>query len=163
MPDDWSPWLTHLTQWLSVPSTGLGAVFLVAFLSSTLLPLGSEATVLAFAKVRPDLFWPTIMVATVGNTLGGMLSWLMGRGAQKAWQHLAHRPRNQRALQWLTRFGPKACLLSWLPVVGDPLCAMAGWLNLPLWPCASYMAIGKFLRYVILTAGALQMLTWYWH
>ena len=61
--------------------------------------------------------------------------------------------REPRALQWLQRFGPKACLLSWLPVVGDPLCAVAGWLKLPFWPCVGYMAIGKFLRYVTMTAA----------
>ena len=43
-------------------------------------------------------------------------------------------------------------MLAWLPVVGDPLCAVAGWLKLPFWPCVAYMAIGKFLRYVCLTA-----------
>ena len=59
---------------------------------------------------------------------------------------------NSRALQWLERMGPKACLLAWLPGVGDPLCAVAGWLKMPLLPCAIYMAIGKFLRYVLMTS-----------
>jgi membrane protein YqaA with SNARE-associated domain len=59
---------------------------------------------------------------------------------------------NSRALQWLERMGPKACLLSWLPGVGDPLCAVAGWLKMPLWPCAVYMAIGKLMRYVVMTS-----------
>jgi membrane protein YqaA with SNARE-associated domain len=54
-------------------------------------------------------------------------------------------------MQWLARFGPKACLLSWLPVVGDPLCAVAGWLRLPFWPCVAYMAVGKFARYLTMT------------
>jgi membrane protein YqaA with SNARE-associated domain len=48
--------------------------------------------------------------------------------------------------------------LSWLPVVGDPLCAVAGWLKLPFWPCVFYMAIGKFGRYVTMTAAML----WFW-
>ena len=50
------------------------------------------------------------------------------------------------------KFGAKACLLSWLPIAGDPLCAVAGWLRLPFWPCLFYMAIGKFIRYVGMTA-----------
>jgi membrane protein YqaA with SNARE-associated domain len=62
---------------------------------------------------------------------------------------------NVRALAWLESFGPKACLLSWLPGVGDPLCAVAGWLKLPFWPCVMYMAIGKFARYVTMTAALL--------
>ena len=69
----------------------------------------------------------------------------------------AHAPDRweQRALVWLERVGPKACLLSWLPLVGDPLCAVAGWLRLPLGPCVVYMAIGKFARDLPLTAGLL--------
>jgi membrane protein YqaA with SNARE-associated domain len=57
-----------------------------------------------------------------------------------------------RALQWLEKLGPKACLLSWLPGVGDPLCAVAGWLKMPLIACTFYMAIGKFLRYLLMTS-----------
>ena len=66
-------------------------------------------------------------------------------------------PTNVRALAWVRRFGPKACLLSWLPVVGDPLCAVAGWLKLPFWPCLAYMAVGKFLRYFTMTSVLLQL------
>src|SRR5690606_14641884 len=62
--------------------------------------------------------------------------------------------------RWFLRFGPPALLLSWLPVVGDPLCAVAGWLRLPFWPCVLYMAAGKCLRYVILTAALMQAWPW---
>jgi membrane protein YqaA with SNARE-associated domain len=62
-----------------------------------------------------------------------------------------------RVLGWLERLGPKACLLSWLPLVGDPLCAVAGWLKLPFWPCVAYMAVGKFLRYITMTVALLQI------
>jgi membrane protein YqaA with SNARE-associated domain len=124
-------------------------------LSATLLPLGSEPAVFGLVKLNPSLFWPAVLVATAGNTLGGDGSWWMGLGAEKAYQHLTHRSVQNRALQWLQRFGPKACLLSWLPVVGDPLCALAGWLRLPFWPCVAYMAIGKFLRYLTMTAALL--------
>jgi membrane protein YqaA with SNARE-associated domain len=55
----------------------------------------------------------------------------------------------------LRRHGAKACLLSWLPIVGDPLCAVAGWLQLPFWPCVLYMTIGKFGRYFVMTAALL--------
>jgi membrane protein YqaA with SNARE-associated domain len=65
---------------------------------------------------------------------------------------------NVRALAWLERFGPRACLLSWLPVVGDPLCAVAGWLKLPFWPCLAYMAVGKFLRYLVMTTLLLHFM-----
>jgi membrane protein YqaA with SNARE-associated domain len=95
-------------------------------------------------------------VATLGNTGGGAVSWWMGWGAEKAYEAVSKRkPSEARALAWLQRFGPKACLLSWLPVVGDPLCAVAGWLRMPFWPCLLYMAIGKFARYVTMTAALL--------
>jgi membrane protein YqaA with SNARE-associated domain len=78
----------------------------------------------------------------------------MGLGAEAAYEKLAHtKPHDARALAWLQRWGPPACLLSWLPFVGDPLCAVAGWLRLPFWPCVFYMAIGKFLRYLVYVGG----------
>ena len=66
-----------------------------------------------------------------------------------------HSRTHIKALEWLEKLGPKACLLSWLPAVGDPLCAVAGWLKLPFWPCVVYMALGKLTRYVVMTAGLL--------
>lgn len=191
-------WLTAgihgLLEALALPQVGLSAVFVVAFVSATLLPMGSEPAVYGLVYLRPELFWPAVLVATAGNTLGGALTWWMGAGAQSAtswWRQgrgdrtaepaaadkLAQSPPDastqapsglshaaptdrwqQRAMVWLQRFGPKACLVSWLPLVGDPLCAVAGWLRLPFWPCVFYMAIGKFLRYSMAT-GFLVWLT----
>ncbi len=158
MPD----WITSLMQALAMPELGLSTVFLVSFLSATLLPLGSEAVVFGLLKINPSLFWPVMAVATAGNTLGGAVSWGMGLGAHRAVDKVRHKPTGHpsppshpRALLWLERFGPKACLLSWLPGVGDPLCAVAGWLKLPFWPCVFYMAIGKFARYLTMTTGLL--------
>jgi membrane protein YqaA with SNARE-associated domain len=149
-------WLHSLLEWLALPQFGLSTVFVVALISATLLPAGSEWAVFGLVKLEPSLFWPAMVVATAGNTVGGAISWWMGYGAERAYEHLRHRkPAEARALQWLQRFGPKACVLSFLPVVGDPLCAVAGWLKLPFWPCVGYMAIGKFLRYVTMTAALL--------
>ena len=149
-------WLHSLLALLALPKFGLSTVFFVSLLSATLVPLGSEPAVFGLVKLNPDMFWPAIAVATVGNTLGGGISWWMGFGAERAYEHVKQRPPSQtRALQWLERFGPKACLLSWLPAVGDPLCAVAGWLKLPFWPCLGYMAIGKFLRYLVMTSALL--------
>lgn len=140
---------------LAMPQIGLGAVFLISFISATLLPLGSEPAVFGLVKLDPSMFWPVVLVATAGNTLGGAVTWWMGYGAELAYEKATHHPAKSRALNWLKRFGPAACLLSWLPVVGDPLCAAAGWLRLPFWPCVAWMALGKFLRYVTMTAGLL--------
>jgi membrane protein YqaA with SNARE-associated domain len=144
-------WMSTLLQALSLPEFGLTTVFVVAFVSATLLPLGSEPAVFGLVKLNPELFWPAILVATLGNTLGGMVSWAMGRGAHALIDRERGHPTQLRALDWLERFGPRACLLSWLPLVGDPLCAVAGWLRLAALPCAIYMALGKFLRYLTMT------------
>ena len=149
--------LTALMAALALPQFGLSTVFVVSFISATLLPLGSEPAVFGLIKLNPSMFWPAIGVATLGNSLGGALSWWMGRGAERAFEHFHHGPAHLRALDWLERFGPKTCLLSWLPVVGDPLCAIAGWLNLPFWPCLIYMAIGKFARYLTMTVALLWL------
>ncbi len=156
--------LHNLLQLLALPEFGLSTVFVVAMLSATLLPAGSEWVVLGFLKLEPDLFWTTMFVATAGNTLGGAISWWMGFGAEKAYEKLSQRkPAEARALVWLQRFGPRACLLAWLPVVGDPLCAVAGWLRLPFWPCVAYMAVGKFARYLTMTAALLWLFPGAWH
>ena len=145
-------WIDQLLVLLALPRYGLSTVFVVSFISATLLPLASEPVVFGLVKLNPALFWPTVVVATLGNTLGGAVSWAMGLGSRHVVDRYRRSSTHLRALAWLERVGPRACLLSWLPGIGDPLCAVAGWLNLPFWPCLGYMAIGKFARYVIMTA-----------
>jgi membrane protein YqaA with SNARE-associated domain len=149
-------WISALLSWLALPKFGLSTLFLISLLSATLLPLGSEPAVFGLVKLDESLFWPAVLVATAGNTVGGAISWWMGRGAEQAFERVKHRPPHElRALGWLQRFGPRACLLSWLPLIGDPLCAVAGWLRLPFWPCVAYMAMGKLARYLTMTAALL--------
>jgi membrane protein YqaA with SNARE-associated domain len=148
-------YMDGLLAWLALPKFGLSSLFVVSFVSATLLPLASEPAVFGLIKLSPHLFWPAIGVATLGNTLGGMLNWVIGQGAHAAWDKRRHSASHVQALAWLERLGPKACLLSWLPIVGDPLCAVAGWLKLPFWQCTLYMAIGKFGRYLVMTSGLL--------
>jgi len=153
-------WIESLMALLALPQYGLSTVFVVAFVSATLLPLGSEPVVFGLVQLNPSMFWPAVIVATLGNTLGGAVTWWMGYGVERAYERVTHdeKAAHPRALRWLERFGAKACLLSWLPVVGDPLCAAAGWLRLPFWPCVGYMAIGKFGRYLTMTTALL----WGW-
>jgi membrane protein YqaA with SNARE-associated domain len=155
-------WFEGVIAWLALPQYGLATLFLVALVSATLLPLGSEPALFGLVKLNPDLFWWAILVATIGNTIGGAISWATGYGVERAYEGLTHRappgPANRRALALLDRWGPPACLLSWLPIVGDPLCAVAGWLRLPFWRCVGYMAVGKAARYVTMTAALL----WIW-
>lgn len=148
-------WFQSLLVALALPQYGLSTLFVVALVSATLLPMGSEFAVIGLVKLNPDLFWPAMVVATAGNTAGGAISWWMGYGAEALYERIERKRLQLRALSWLERLGPRACLLSWLPIVGDPLCAIAGLLKLPFWPCVFYMAIGKFFRYVLMTAALL--------
>jgi membrane protein YqaA with SNARE-associated domain len=111
--------LHNFLVWLSLPTVGLPAVFSISFVSATLLPLGSEPVLFGYIKLNPEMFWPAVFVATAGNTLGGMLNWLMGYGASKAHEKLLG-PRDHKLLGWFEKLGPPALLLSWLPIVGDP-------------------------------------------
>ncbi len=155
-------WIPRLLELLALPQFGLSTVFVIAFISATLLPMGSEPAVFGLVKLDPGLFWPAVLVATAGNTLGGALDWWLGYGAHEVADRYRGSRTHGRALQWLEKLGPKACLLSWLPAVGDPLCAVAGWLRFPFWPCVLYMAIGKFLRYVLMTAALLWVFPGGW-
>lgn len=137
-----------LIDWFALPRNGLSSVFVVAFVSATLMPMGSEPAVFGYVKLHPDQFWLTIVIATIANTLGGMTNYWLGRGAHRALDP----GHTSRYGSWLERFGPPALILSWLPVVGDPLCAVAGWLRLAFWPSLAWMALGKLLRYITMTA-----------
>ena len=154
MPD----WINQLLSVLSLPQYGLSTVFVVSFISATLLPLGSEPVVFGLVQLNPEQFWPVVLVATIGNTLGGAVDWWMGYVAHQAVDKYRHSSTHTKALAWLKKLGPKGCLLAWLPGVGDPLCAVAGWLKLPFWPCLIYMAIGKFLRYALMTAALMGLI-----
>lgn len=140
-------WFAGVLAWLSLPQHGLSTLFVISLVSATLLPLGSEPAVFAVVKANPALFWPAVLVGTVGNTLGGAVDYWMGYTAKRAFA----RERQTRWFHWLERHGPKTMLLSWVPGIGDPLCTMAGWLHMPYWPSVAYMALGKFLRYVLMT------------
>jgi membrane protein YqaA with SNARE-associated domain len=144
--------------WFAIPRHGLTSVFLIAFVSATLLPLGSEPAVFGFVKLNPDQFWITVVVATLGNTLGGAVDYWMGFGAKS----VVAPKREIQYLKWFKRLGPKALVMAWLPVVGDPLCAVAGWLQLPFWPSVFWMAVGKFTRYSVMTALLLWVPNAWW-
>ena len=150
-------WFASVLQALALPQFGLSTVFIVSLVSATLLPLGSEPAVFGLIKLNPDLYWATILVATAGNALGGAINWWMGFGAKRAYEGFKHSSVQAKALAWLERLGPKACFFAFLPLVGDPLATLAGWLKLPFWPCFLYGALGKFLRYLVMTTALLYV------
>jgi membrane protein YqaA with SNARE-associated domain len=147
-----------LLKVLAAPAVGLTSVFVISFVSATLVPLGSEPAVFAVVKANPEMFWPAILVATCGNTLGGALDYFLGYRAKVAFA----KERKTRWFGWLAHYGPKTMLLSWLPGIGDPLCTLAGWLHLPFWQSVGYMAIGKFMRYLTMTVALLYVPDGFW-
>ena len=131
---------------------GLAALFVSAFTSATVLPGSSELVLIAFLKAFPARGVEAIAVATVANTLGGLTTYGLGRIVP-----LRKDPPAPRALAWVRRYGAFALLLSWVPLVGDALCAAAGWLRVRWWQAAIAMAAGKLGRYV-LVAQAVALL-----
>ena len=143
---------------LAAPEVGLTSVFIISFVSATLVPLGSEPAVFAVVKANEALFWPAIGVATCGNTLGGIVDYWIGYYAKAAFA----KERQSRWFGWLAHYGAKTMLLSWVPAIGDPLCTLGGWLKLPFWPAVFYMAIGKFARYLTMTSLLLYVPDGFW-
>lgn len=128
------------------PETGLAGLFASALLAATLLPGGSELAFAAYVQWQPDSGWLALCAATIGNTLGGLTSVWLGRRLPAA-------PAGRqfpRLDGWMQRYGALTLILSWLPIVGDALCVLAGWRRVPWLPAAGWMFLGKGLRYLAL-------------
>ena len=128
--------------------TGLATLFVAAFVSATVLPANSEIVLIAVLRSFPERALEAIVVATIGNTLGGATTYGIGR-------LLAHRAApSPRALAWVRRYGAHALLLSWVPLLGDALCLAAGWLRVPFPAALLAMAAGKLARYLAAAKAA---------
>ncbi|WP_313082822.1 YqaA family protein [Atlantibacter sp.] len=136
----------------------LFSLFSSSFLSATLLPGSSEAVLIALLLAGKGEPWLMVLIATIGNSLGGLTNVILGRffplRETSRWQ--------EKAVHWLQRFGPVALLLSWMPVIGDLLCLLAGWLRLSWGPVVLFLCLGKALRYIIVALATLQGMAW-WH
>ncbi len=134
-----------------IEPTGPLALFAGSFLASTLLPGGSEAMLLYAVNQVPEQQNSYWLIATLGNSLGGMSSWLLGWWiARRFPKRILKKPQQRRAVERLAQRGSPVLLLSWLPVVGDPLCLAAGWSGTGVIQSALFITIGKGLRYALL-------------
>jgi len=129
----------------------LGGLFAVAFLAATVLPAQSEAALvglLVLGKQSPILL---VVVATIGNVLGSITSWLLGRWIEqyrdRRWFPVSDRALD-RATGWYGRWGRWSLLFSWAPLAGDALTVAAGILREPLWSFLILVAVAKAARYV---------------
>jgi membrane protein YqaA with SNARE-associated domain len=126
-------------------------VFFSGLLSSTLLPGNSEAIFSIALINEPDIALTLLIAVTTGNTIGGIISWGMGRLIAiryPAEQLTGH--NHTKALKTIQRWGSPALLLSWIPIIGDPLCVAAGWLKTSPIMSFIYISIGKLIRYAML-------------
>ena len=124
-------------------TTSLLSLFISSLLGATLLPGGSEAVLFGVLKAYPDTLWLALLIATLGNTVGGMITFGMG------W--LLPQTQQLKHVEKVRRYGTPVLLLAWTPLLGDALCLAAGWLRLNWWQAAVFMAIGKFARYWVIT------------
>ena len=132
-------------------------LFAVAFGAATILPLQSEAMLIGLLLVDFSPVW-LIAIASVGNVLGSVVNWMMGRQVEK-FRNRRWFPVNEaqldRAQRWYQRYGKWSLLLSWVPVVGDPLTVIAGVLREPLPAFLVLVTIAKVGRYLVLAAMVL--------
>ena len=136
----------------------LASLFASSFLSATLLPGNSEVVLVAMLLSGVSQPWLLVLIATMGNSLGGLTNVILGRffplREKSRWQ--------EKAVGWLKRYGAATLLLSWMPVIGDLLCLLAGWMRISWGPVLFFLCPGKALRYVLVAWATLQGMTW-WH
>lgn len=128
------------------------SLFWSSFLSATLLPGGSEVVLVSLLVGSFAPPWMLLVIASVGNTLGGITNVVIGR--------LLPGIKPQRgvntARRWLLRYGTPALLFSWVPVIGDVLCVLAGWFRMPWTSAILFILIGKVLRYLLVAGLTLK-------
>ena len=134
-------------------------LFFLSFLAATILPAQSEIGLVALILNDEHSLILLITAASIGNTLGAVVNWILGRGvnrfSDKKWFPV--KPRQlERAARWYHRFGRWSLLLSWTPFLGDPLTVAAGVLREPFWSFLTLVAIAKTGRYIVVAALALN-------
>lgn len=138
----------------------LAGLFLAAFAAATILPMQSEAALVALLVAGTHPAWLLVAIAGLGNVLGSVVNWLLGRGIER----FRDRPwfpvkpaALERAQGWYRRHGKWSLLLSWAPVVGDPLTVVAGLAREPLPVFLALVTVAKVGRYVLLAAATLSV------
>lgn len=135
-----------------------GGLFLVALLSASILPLQSEAVLVGLLLSDNYPVGLLLMVASVGNVLGSLLNWYLGKYLQHFQQRrwFPVKPEQlDKASRWYLKYGKWSLLLSWVPIIGDPLTVIAGVLREPFLPFLLLVTIAKISRYLVLAGVTL--------
>ncbi|GAB4261736.1 MAG: VTT domain-containing protein [Methylomicrobium sp.] len=130
----------------------LSGLFISAFVSATIAPGGSEA-VLAW-MLSEGSYQPSLLVgmATIGNTLGALTTWYLGRLAAKKYPLESLLTEKKRhAIESVKKWGIWALLFSWLPIIGDGFCFAGGWLRFSLGMSVILIFVGKLFRYTAIS------------
>ncbi|PRA56866.1 MULTISPECIES: YqaA family protein [Pseudomonas] len=137
---------------------GYFGLFIAAFGAATLLPLQSEAVLVGLLLNGQYGMWLLLAVATVGNVLGSLVNWWLGRRIERfkdrRWFPVSP-ARLEQAGQHYRRYGHWSLLLSWLPIVGDPLTLVAGVMREPLARFLLIVTLAKGARYAVLAWATL--------
>jgi len=136
-------------------------LFFSALVAATILPMQSEAVLVALLTTSAYSVPTLIIVATIGNVLGSVLNWYLGGYLRRFESHRwfpSSQSQTKRAQIWYTRYGRWTLLGSWLPIIGDPITVVAGIMKEPLLPFLLLVTIAKSTRYIILAAGTLALL-----
>ncbi|MGD1846005.1 MAG: YqaA family protein [Salibacteraceae bacterium] len=139
---------------------GYWGLFVASFLAATVLPLGSEAVFSGLLLGGADPVW-CILLATAGNWLGGMSTYLLGWLGKWEWITRWLRIAPEKTQKWqraVQRFGSWFAVLCWMPIIGDPIALALGLAKSPLGPVSVWMLVGKGLRYLILAGIVMQAL-----
>ena|SRR5688572_19915363 len=131
-----------------------GGLFAAAFLAATLLPLPSEVPLVLLVRSERHIFWPVI-VATAGNFLGASTTYWLARGVIARFTS-TRQDTGGRALSLFRRYGAPVLLMSWVPVIGDAIVAVAGAARLPFAAFSAWTIAGKLVRYAVVAWLALR-------
>lgn len=129
-----------------------GSLFLVSLAAATILPLQSEATLTGLLLTNAYPVWLLLVIASTGNTAGSFINWMLGRSIE-TYRHKRWFPFKMAALDkaqaFYLRYGKWTLLLSWVPIIGDPLTVIAGVMRVPPITFLSIVAIAKTTRYLV--------------
>ena len=139
---------------------GYAGLFFSAFGAATLLPLQSEAVLVALLLNGSYSLWLLLGIATLGNVLGSLVNWLLGRSVElfkdRRWFPVSA-TQLEKSRNHYRRWGHWSLLLSWVPIIGDPLTLVAGVMKEPLWRFVLIVSLAKAARYAVVA-----MLTLHW-
>ena len=139
--------------------TTLWLMFSGAFIAATLLPGGSEVLLVALINEVADSWLALVLAATIGNTLGSVTSYYLGSlGRFATTPEAMAKGRYRHSIGLIQRYGYWSLLLAWMPLVGDLLCLLAGWMKLSVVKSTLMILIGKGIRYLLVAAIALHWL-----